>query len=97
MLSADKMDAVHERAAKAARLRKIRWHEFRHTYASTLVSGGVPLLQVSVLAGHSSVRTTERYAHLAPTEAPAYLGLLSAATPGQRGAKTTSSDDQRPS
>jgi integrase len=97
MLSPDKMDAVYWRARARTGLRRIRWHEFRHTYVSTIVSGGTPLLFASALAGHSSVQTTERYAHLAPTEAPAYLRLLSAATPGQRGAKPTGTDDQRPS
>jgi len=39
-------------------------HSLRHTYASHLVMAGVPLLTVSKLLGHSSVRVTEMYAHL---------------------------------
>jgi site-specific recombinase XerC len=31
-----------------------------------LVNGGTPLYEVQKLLGHSSIRTTERYAHLAP-------------------------------
>jgi integrase len=38
----------------------------RHTFASHLVMNGVPLLTVSRLLGHASVKTTERYAHLSP-------------------------------
>lgn len=42
-------------------------HCLRHTYCSHLVQAGVPLRTVQVLAGHASGKTTERYAHLAPS------------------------------
>ncbi|MGH8594241.1 MAG: tyrosine-type recombinase/integrase [Gammaproteobacteria bacterium] len=38
------------------------------TYGSRLVQAGVSLAKVSKLLGHSSVTTTEIYAHLAPNE-----------------------------
>jgi integrase len=41
-------------------------HCLRHTYCSHLVQAGVPLRTVQVLAGHSSMRVTEMYSHLAP-------------------------------
>jgi site-specific recombinase XerD len=41
-------------------------HCLRHTFCAALVSAGVPLRTVQVLAGHASITTTERYAHLAP-------------------------------
>jgi integrase len=41
-------------------------HCLRHTYCSHLVMAGVPLRTVQVLAGHSSITVTEKYAHLAP-------------------------------
>lgn len=37
-----------------------------HTFASWLVSNGVPLAEVRDLLGHSTIEMTERYAHLAP-------------------------------
>jgi integrase len=55
--------------------RDVRWHDLRHTCASSLVSGwwGDPeprawtLAEVCALLGHASITTTERYAHLADT------------------------------
>jgi len=41
-------------------------HTFRHTYISHLVMQGVPLSTVKEIVGHSDIKTTERYAHLAP-------------------------------
>jgi len=41
-------------------------HDLRHTFCSQLVMQGVALRTVQVLAGHSSFKTTEGYAHLAP-------------------------------
>lgn len=42
-------------------------HSLRHTFCANLVSSGVPLRTVQVLAGHASYATTERYAHLSPS------------------------------
>ena len=43
-----------------------RIHDLRHTFASLLVSNGVPIYHVSQLLGHSDTKTTQKYAHLSP-------------------------------
>ncbi len=43
-------------------------HMLRHTCASRLVSKGVPLPQVMLWMGHTSMQTTLRYSHLAPED-----------------------------
>lgn len=55
------------RALAAARVPQVRFHDLRHSFASQLVCAGVPLYAVSKLLGHSTIKTTERYAHLAPS------------------------------
>ena len=55
------------RIAKAAGLdEEVTFHTLRHSYASWLVMRGVALSAVQELLGHSSIRQTERYSHLAP-------------------------------
>lgn len=41
-----------------------RPHDLRHTYASRLVTAGVPMARVQKLLGHDSITTTARYSHL---------------------------------
>ncbi|MDL2238224.1 tyrosine-type recombinase/integrase [Christensenellaceae bacterium OttesenSCG-928-K19] len=45
-------------------LRKIRFHNLRHTSASMLIKAGQNLTDVMNWLGHSSFKITQRYSHL---------------------------------
>jgi integrase len=54
-------------ACKAAKLDKLSFHELRHSYASILVNGRVPMAFVAAQLGHSDTRMVDKhYGHLAP-------------------------------
>lgn len=63
-------------AADTAKIERFRVHDLRHTYSSWLVQAGVPLEEVRKLLGHTSVQTTQRYAHLADTPTASILNAL---------------------
>ena len=46
---------------------KINFHALRHTFASWLAMEGIPLFEIMVLLGHSSLKMVQRYAALSPS------------------------------
>lgn len=55
-----------ERTCARIGMRRVAWHMFRRTFASTLVMRGASLQAVKDLLGHATMNVTLRYAHLAP-------------------------------
>jgi integrase len=63
-------------ACQRASVTDFRIHDLRHTCAAWLVSAGVTLVTVRDLLGHSTIKMTERYAHLHPDNVRVAVGLL---------------------
>jgi integrase len=55
-------------------------HWLRHTFCTRLVQAGVSLYDVKMLAGHSSITVTEKYAHHAPSAAIRAVQLIETVT-----------------
>ena len=89
------------RAFDAVGLRRVRFHDLRHSFASHLVLRGVPLRQIQALLGHSSITHTERYAHVCDTTLAAAVSTLepgadelpARAMPARRGMARAGGDD----
>ncbi|MHC4307276.1 MAG: tyrosine-type recombinase/integrase [Planctomycetota bacterium] len=61
-----KLKNVFNRAVKESGIRKFRFHDLRHTFATRLAQSGVDIYKIAKLLGHKDVSTTQRYAHHCP-------------------------------
>lgn len=75
-LSPDTVQRQFRRATQRLGFKDVSFHTLRHTTASRLAQAGVGLLQLQQFMGHSSLTTTQRYAHLAPNWADDVVSLL---------------------
>lgn len=62
----------------------VRVYDFRHTFASHLVSRNISLLLVGKLLGHTQAATTYRYAHVADTALRDVTNEFSEVVPAQK-------------
>jgi len=53
-------------ACRRAGILDLRFHDLRHTAATYMVMGGVDLVTVKEILGHSTIEMTMRYAHPTP-------------------------------
>jgi len=68
---------VFNAALKKAKLRKIRVHDLRHSYATIRISKGDSILDVSNQLGHHSVKLTlDTYSHWLPGKSKAEVDVL---------------------
>ena len=61
---------------KAANLRRIRFHDLRHSFASQLAAKRCSILELQNLMGHKRIHSTQRYAHLRPNNLRATAAQL---------------------
>ena len=79
----DALNLVHRVALpllEKAGLRRIRFHDLRHTAASHLVMRGASLTDVKEILGHRDLRMTLRYSHLSPAHLRAAVDRLDGLT-----------------
>jgi integrase len=57
-------------------------HKMRHTFASNLAMSDVPMLQIRDLLGHTDLKTTQIYAHVAPKHLRDAISKLTRSDPG---------------
>src|SRR5256885_14166043 len=84
-----------------AGLRRIRFHDLRHTFGSLLIQTGASLAYVRDQMGHSSIQiTVDVYGHLVPGANISYVDRLDSerfpqqsAIPAQYGASASNTPD----
>ena len=69
-------------------------HTLRHSFCSHYAQGGAASKQIQALAGHASLRTTERYMHLAPSDVEQALAFLPAVPDAARAGNFAETNDE---
>ena len=59
-----------------AAITNFRWHDLRHTFASTLANSNVPLPTLQALMGHANIKTTSLYLHATDEQKKSAVDLL---------------------
>jgi integrase len=67
-LDRSKVTRRFQAACCAASVRPIRFHDLRHTFATRLAAAGQPMRAIQEFLGHADSKTTQIYAHYAPSE-----------------------------
>lgn len=87
---------VFYRLLEAAKVKQIRLHDLRHTYASLLIQNGESLAYVRDQLGHSSIQVTvDIYGHLVPGANRGAVDRLDAAPTGIPRVRARSGGERR--
>ena len=66
-LDRTKLTKKFKAACVEAGVRPIRFHDLRHTFATRLAASGQPMRTIQEFLGHADSKTTQIYAHYAPS------------------------------
>lgn len=67
----------NEKIAKAAEVKKIRLHDFRHSHVSLLANSGINIQEIARRLGHANIEMTwNTYSHLYPREEERAVSIL---------------------
>ena len=67
-LDGSKLSKCFKTACVKAGVRPVRFHDLRHTFATRLAASGTPIRTIQEFLGHADSKTTQIYAHYAPSE-----------------------------
>lgn len=67
-LDRSKVTKRFKAACRDAGVREVKFHDLRHTFATRLAASGQPLRTIQEFLGHADSKTTQIYAHYAPSE-----------------------------
>lgn len=70
------VDSIGLNKGVTDRRNKVVFHTLRHTFASWLAMAGVDIYTIKELMGHSDIKMTQRYMHLAPGKFTAAIAVL---------------------
>jgi integrase len=67
-LDGSKVNKRFKDACRDAGVRVIKFHDLRHTFATRLAASNTPIRTIQEFLGHADSKTTQIYAHYAPSE-----------------------------
>ena len=70
-LDRSKLVRRFKNALQRAGVRRVTFHELRHTFGTRMAAAGVPLRTIQHWMGHADAKTTQVYAHYQPSDAEA--------------------------
>lgn len=67
-LDRSKVTRYFKDACRTAGVRVVRFHDLRHTFGTQMAAAGVPVRTIQEWLGHADIKTTQIYAHYAPSQ-----------------------------
>lgn len=63
----DRLERAFRRAAKRAKLGRVRFHDLRHTFCSNYLQSGGTIADLRLITGHKSLQALQIYTHFQPS------------------------------